>query len=275
MKTLVTKLIGTVNNTNIPYFNVVEFKLTRNNPTFTIKKDFSTDVVVAADKGTLTVDENSPSQEITLVKGPNKRITPSPEVTKVYIKTNFDAIQGFLSIDSINGIYLHYIPNCEILNQDRLFASIKDLGENMTELLVLRAISGDLYGDVSELRSNKYTVFSLFGENYSVVGTLENLCEHLEEGAVTSLSVEGTGLTGNIASVCSKVSLSSKCNIYTQKTQISGTVESVISYLTGKKISSEINFYGRNSQVTYNGSGFNKAKFTFGADGTPTLTELT
>ena len=73
----------------------------------------------------------------------------------------------------------------------------------------------------------------------------------------------------------SKVNLSADVILYADVTAIYGTVESIINYLTGKKKSSTFKIYASNSQITYNGSSFKTVKFTFDADGNPTLTEKT
>lgn len=272
MKALVTKLMGSVNSSDIPYFNSVELPL-RKEKIFGITTTFGIPVVLAADKGTLKTNSiEVPSQEI-ILNGVSHNITPSSEVTKVYIKTNLDTIAGFYNIDSVNGIYLYYMPNCKNIGANKLFASIKDLSENMQTLNITKNISGATYGDVSELKSNKYVMFNLYGFNDHVTGTLDNLCEHCVDGKVTGLSLENTKITGNINSVCNKVSLSSDCYVYIINSQIDGTVESVISYLTGKKTSSSLRINGVGTQITYNGKNFNKVKFTFDADGNPTLTE--
>lgn len=274
MKTLVTKLMSSVNNTDIPYFNVVEIVLDKTRfPSVGISKDPHINFVLAADKGTITTtigNVSTTAQELTVNGGPNIKITFSSEVEKLYIKPDFNSIRIIKNFGTIKGIYLNYIQKCQELNGDYLLASIKELGENMTSLAILK---GGLYGNVSELKSNNYTKFAIFGNGAGVVGTLNDLCEHLVDEGVTACSIENTQLTGDISSFNSKVSLSSDVNLYTMSTVISGTVESVISYLTGKKKSSTLGIFGNASQVTYNGNSFSKVKFTFDADGNPTLTE--
>lgn len=272
MKTLVTKLMSSVNNTDIPYFNVVEIVLDKTRySSVGISKDPHIPVVLAADKGTITTSGvDTPAQEITVTGGPNKIITFSSEVDKLYIKSGFNSIRSISNFGTLKGIYLNYIPNCEVLRGDYLFAPIKELGENMTELLSVR---GGLYGNVSELKSNNYTRLSIFGDLAGIVGTLNDLCEHLVDEGVTACSVENTQLTGDISSFNSKVSLSSNVNLYATSTVIYGTVESIINYLTGKKKSSTLTIYAASSQITYNGSNFKTVVFTFDADGNPTLTE--
>ena len=79
MKTLVTKLMSSVNNADIPYFNAVEIVLDRTRySNVLIKKDTSIHFVLAADKGTITTTINNVSttaQELTVNGGPNKTIT--------------------------------------------------------------------------------------------------------------------------------------------------------------------------------------------------------
>lgn len=272
MKTLVTKLMSSVNNTDIPYFNAVEIVLDKTRFTnVNIIKDFKIPFVLAADKGAITTDGvNTPAQEITVAGGPNKYITFSPEVEKLYIKSGFNSIHGIRNFGILNGIYLNYIPSCKLLQGDYLLASTKELGENMTDLQVVK---GGLYGNVSELKSNNYTRFVVFYNAEDIVGTLNDLCEHLVDEGVTECSIAQTKLTGDISLLNSKISLSRNFILYVSVTVIYGTVESVISYLTGKKKSSTLTIYGNSSQITYNGNSFSKVKFTFDADGTPTLTE--
>lgn len=272
MKTLVTKLMSSVNNTDIPYFNAVEIVLDKTSyHDVRIIKDFSINVVLAADKGTITTTGvDAPAQEITVSGGPNKIITFSSEVEKIYIKPDFNSILGIKNFGTLDGIYLNYIPKCKQLMGDYLLASIKELGENMTELQIMK---GGLYGNVSELKSNNYTKFSIFTNKADIVGTLNDLCEHLVDEGVTSCSISNTKLTGDISLFNSKVSLSSDVNLYATTTVIYGTVESIINYLTGKKKSSTLGIYATGSQITYNGSSFVRVKFTFDADGNPTLTE--
>lgn len=274
MKTLVTKLMNSVNNTDIPYFNAVEIVLDKTRySSLLIKKDFSINLVLAADKGTITTTVNSvntTAQELTINGGPNKTITFSSEVEKVYIKPDFNSTLGITNFGTIKGIYLNYIPKCKLLQGDYLLASIKELGENMTELSVGK---GGLYGNVSELKSNNYTRFNVFYNAEDIVGTLNDLCEHLVDEGVRECSISLTKLTGDISLFNSKVSLSVNVVLYAIRTAIYGTVESVINYLTGKKKSSTLKIYAEGSQITYNGSSFRIVKFTFDADGNPTLTE--
>lgn len=264
--------MSSVNNTDIPYFNVVEIVLNKTSySNISITKDTSIHFVLSADKGTITTaGVDTPAQEITVTGGPNKTITFSSEVEKVYIKPDFNSILGITRFGTINGIYLNYIPKCKQLNGDYLLASIKELGENMTELQIMK---GGLYGNVSELKSNNYTKFSIFGNAEYIVGTLNDLCEHLVNEGVTSCGISETQLTGDISLINSKVSLSRDVNLYANSTVIYGTVESIINYLTGKKKSSTLGIYANQSQITYNGSSFVRVKFTFDADGNPTLTE--
>lgn len=273
MKTLVTKLMSSVNNTDIPYFNAVEIVLDKKFSHVDIIKDQRIDFVLAADKGTITTSGvDTPAQEITVSGGPNKTITFSSEVDKLYIKSNFDSIRGIRNFGTLKGIYLNYIPNCKLLKGDYLYARIKELGENMTEIHVTK---GGLYGNVSELKSNNYTAFRIFYNAEDIVGTLNDLCEHLVDGGVTECSISKTKLAGDISLLSSKVSLSANVILSAISTVIYGTVESIVNYLTGKKKSSTLNIYGTASQITYNGSSFKSVKFTFDADGNPTLTEKT
>lgn len=274
MKTLVTKLMSSVNNADIPYFNAVEIVLDRTRySNVLIKKDTSIHFVLAADKGTITTTINNVSttaQELTVNGGPNKTITFSSEVEKLYIKSNFNSILGITNFGTIKGIYLNYIPKCKHLQGDYLLASVKELSENMTYLHIVK---GGLYGNVSELKSNNYTKFAIYNNEEDIVGTLNDLCEHLVDEGVTECGISKTKLTGDISLLNSKVSLSADVILYAISTVIYGTVESVINYLTGKKKSSILKIYGAGSQITYNGSSFNTVKFTFDADGNPTLTE--
>ena len=274
MKTLVTKLMSSVNNADIPYFNAVEIVLDRtSHSNVGIIKDTSIHFVLAADKGTITTSGvDTPAQEITVKGGPNKTITFSSEVEKLYIKPNFNSILGIVDFGTLKGIYLNYIPKCQLLRGNYLLASIKELGENMN---TLRIFKGGLYGNVSELKSNNYTMFTIFDNEEDIVGTLNDLCEHLVDGGVTECGISKTKLTGDFSLFNRKVSLSANAILYVSATAIYGTAESVINYLTGKKKSSTLNIYANNSQVTYNGSSFKTVKFTFDADGNPTLTEKT
>ena len=274
MKTLVTKLMSSVNNADIPYFNAVEIVLDRTKySSVTIKKDTKIHFVLAADKGTITTDGvDTPAQEITVNGGPNKIITFSSEVEKLYIKSNFNSIIGIARFGTLKGIYLNYIPKCQLLQGEYLLASIKELCENMNYLHIVK---GGLYGNVSELKSNNYTKFAIYANGEDIVGTLNDLCEHLVDAGVTECGIATTKLTGDFSLFNSKVSLSDPVVLYVNSTVIYGTVESVINYLTGKKKSSTLIIYANNSQVTYNGSSFKTVKFTFDADGNPTLTEKT
>lgn len=274
MKTLVTKLMSSVNNADIPYFNAVEIVLDKTRySNVLIKKNTSINFVLAADKGAITTiisNVSTTAQELTVNGGPNKFITFSSEVEKLYIKPDFNSILGITNFGTIKGIYLNYIPKCQHLQGDYLLASVKELSENMTYLHIVK---GGLYGNVSELKSNNYTKFAIYNGAEDIIGTLNDLCEHLVDGGVTECSISQSKLTGDISLLNSKLSLSSNVTLYATSTVIYGTVESIINYLTGKKKSSTLTIYAAGSQITYNGSSFVKVNFTFDADGNPTLTE--
>lgn len=257
MKTLVLKVLETIDNNTLPYLGVFEF-FTKTPTVKNFRANLGGGTVsFTAVNGFLSTSTLAPAKEITL-SGLNQTVILTDDVDRVLIKGELDKIVSLSNIVLNDGIYLSYLVNLkQITCNDCKNVTLKDFSDNMTYI----DIRGGITGSFSDIKSTSLTRFSLYNQ-YStnvITGTLFEASKHFAKSSLNEFVVENNNISGDIYNLVEIISLNNSSYISLKHcSNVTGKIESVIDYLEGKKKNSSVTFDFLGTKVTYNDAPIKK-----------------
>lgn len=257
MKTLVIKILETINNDKMPYLGVFEFSTkTSEIKEFRVGLGGGTSSFTAVN-GLLSTSTLAPAKEITL-SGWNKTINLTDDVDRVLIKGDISSISSLSNIILNDGIYLSYLTNLTsitFLNCNNV--TLKDFSDKMTYI----DSRGGLIGSFSDIKSTSLTRLSMYSQNAPNVinGTLLEASKHLAKNSLDEFVIEDNNISGDIYNLVEAISLNSSSSINLKYcSNVTGRVESIINYLEGKKKNSSLYLNLVGTKATYNDAPITK-----------------